>query len=70
MIETRKSTSASAIQVKKRRKTNSSDEKLDGMSRLKKMKEFLTYALKFDSFILACLVHVQFVTILTELKKL
>jgi hypothetical protein len=32
------------------------------------MKELLTYALKFDSPILACLV--QFVIILTELKKL
>jgi len=68
MIEARKSTSASAIQVKNQRKTKSIDEKLDGISRLEKMKELLTYAFKFDSLIVACLV--QFVIVLTELKKL
>ena len=61
-IETRKSTSANAIQVKNRHKTNRTDEKLDVISRLEKLNEL------FHTLIVACIVH--FVIILTELKKL
>jgi hypothetical protein len=59
-----KSTSSSAIQVKNRRKTISTEEKLS--INLKHMNELLTYAIMLESPTAA---HVHFVKKLTELKK-
>jgi len=64
MSEKRKSTSPSAMQVKKWWKTIGIKEKLD-ITRLKKVNELFTYSIMSDWLLVA---HVQFVTALIELK--
>jgi hypothetical protein len=66
MSEKRTSASPTAIQVKNRHKTIGIEEKLHIIFQHQKVNELLIYAIVLDSIIVA---YVQFVIMLTELKK-
>jgi hypothetical protein len=61
-----KSASPSAIQAKNQQKTIGIEEKLHIISRLQKVNELLIYGIMLDLLIVA---YIQFVIMLTELKK-
>jgi hypothetical protein len=66
MNEKCKSTSPSTIQVKNRQMMISIEEKLDAISILENVNKLLTYGVMLD---LLIVVYVQFVILLTELRK-
>ena len=61
-----KFTTPSAMQVKNWQKTSSIEEELVVINRLEKGEQIVKYAIMLDSLILA---YVQFMAMLTELKK-
>jgi hypothetical protein len=66
MSQKHKSASPSTIQVQNRRKTICTEEKLDIKANLKKVNEFLIYAILLD---LIIVVYIQFVIMPKEMKK-
>ena len=66
MSDKLKFTSPSEIQVKNRQKTVRTEEKLHYYVDLKKVNEWLTYAVMLDSLVVA---YIQFEIVLTELQK-